>query len=157
MYELGIRQIRCAENAYYALRLCEEMHFHIVICSFNVKSDKDGFHLLEELKFKGHVTKSTVLVFLSSDTDEALVNSILELQPDDFWVKPLIPKQVQTRLKHTLQIKKKLFNIYQAIDHKQFSKAIYFADRHLLDDKLSSYFPQILRMKGESFLHILEF
>ena len=79
LYELGIKVIRCAENAYFGLRLCNEMHFHVIICAFNVQSDKDGFHLLEELKFKGHVTKTTVLIFLSSETDESLVNSILSL------------------------------------------------------------------------------
>ena len=143
LYDLGIRTIRCAQNAYYGLRLCEEMHFHIVICSFNVESDKDGFHLLEELKFKGHVTKSTVLIFLSAETNESLVNSIVELQPDDFWVKPLIPKKVQERLALTLKIKQTLFNMYQAIDHAKYSKAIYYAERHLLNHKLIKLHPNI--------------
>lgn len=157
LYELGINKICCAENAYYGLRLCEQMHFHVVICSFNVKSDKDGFHLLEELKFKGHVKKSTVLIFLSADTDESLVNSIIELQPDDFWAKPFSSGHVQKRLAHTLKVKQKLFNIYQAIDNNQFSKAIYFAERHLLDKSLESYHLNMLRMKGEAYLSLLEF
>lgn len=157
LYDLGIKTIRCAQNAYYGLRLCEEMHFHIVICSFNVESDKDGFHLLEELKFKGHVTKSTVLIFLSAETNESLVNSIVELQPDDFWVKPLIPKKVQERLALTLKIKQTLFNMYQAIDHAKYSKAIYYAERHLLNHKLIKLHPNIIRMKGECLLHLMEF
>lgn len=157
LYALGIKEIRCAENAYYGLRLCDEMHFHVVICAFNVKSDKDGFHLLEELKFKGHVTKTTVLIFLSSETDESLVNSIIELQPDDFWTKPLAIKKVQTRLTATLKVKQVLFNIYSAIDKKAYAKAIYFADRHLLNDKLASFHPNINRMKGDALLQLLEF
>ena len=154
---LGIREIKCAQNAYYGLRLCEQMHFHIVICSFNVQSDKDGFHLLEELKFKGFVKKSTVLIFLSAETSETLVNSIVELQPDDFWVKPLSPSSVKKRLTYALQIKRKLFSIYQAVDHNNFSKAIYYADRFLLDASLQKYFPNILRMKGEAYLSLREF
>ncbi len=157
LYDIGIKEIRCAQNAYYALRLCDEMHFNVVICSFNLQSDKDGFHLLEELKFNGHVNKSTVLIFLSADTDESLVNSIIELQPDDFWAKPVSPSHIQKRLKHTLQFKKQLFNIYQAIDNKNYSKAVYFADRHLLDKSLQKYYPNLLRMKGEAFLSLLEF
>ena len=155
--EVGIHEVRCAQNAYFGIRLCNEMHFHIIICSFNVKSDKDGFHLLEELKFKGHITKSTVLIFLSSETDESLVNSIVELQPDDFWVKPLLPKKVQARLTQTLKTKNKLFNLYQAIDKKEYSKVIYIADRHLLNKKLAPFHANILRMKGEAFLSLLEF
>ena len=157
LYELGIKEIRCAQNAYYGLRLCEQMHFHIVICSFNVQSDKDGFHLLEELKFRGFVNRSTVLIFLSAETSETLVNSIVELQPDDFWVKPLSASNVKKRLTYALQIKRKLFNIYQAVDNKNASKAIYYADRYLLDTSLEKYFPSILRMKGDSFIQLREF
>ncbi|MFT6902224.1 MAG: tetratricopeptide (TPR) repeat protein [Colwellia sp.] len=157
LFALGIKEVRCVQNAYYGLRLCDEMHFHIVICAFNIQSDKDGFHLLEELKFKGHVTKTTVLIFLSTETNEALVNSIIELQPDDFWTKPLAIKKVRTRFIAILKIKQVLFNINNAIDKKAYAKALYFADRHLQNEKLAHYHPNINRIKGESYLSLLEF
>ena len=156
-FNLGFQTVRCAENAYYGLRLADETRFHIIICAFNVKSDKDGFHLLEELKFKGHVKKTTVLIFLSTETDESLVNSIIELQPDDFWAKPLSPGIVQKRLLHTLAIKKQLFSLYYAIDTGKFSKVIYYADRLLQDPSLVKLYPNIKRMKGEAYLSLLEF
>ena len=152
-----LEKVKCAENAYYALRLCEQTQFHVVICAFNVKSDKDGFHLLEELKFKRHVTKCTVLIFLSAETSEELVNSIVELQPDDFWVKPLNNKQVQARLPLTLEVKRTLFNVYQALDRQDYSKAIYYAERHLLNPALSKYHLQMKRLKGECLLQLREF
>jgi len=157
LFALGIKEVRCVQNAYYGLRLCDEMHFHIVICAFNIQSDKDGFHLLEELKFKGHVTKTTVLIFLSTETNEALVNSIIELQPDDFWTKPLAIKKVRTRFIAILKVKQVLFNINNAIDKKAYAKALYFADRHLQNEKLAHYHPNINRIKGESYLSLLEF
>ncbi len=157
LFALGIKEVRCAQNAYYGLRLCDEMHFHIVICAFNVTSDKDGFHLLEELKFKGHVTRTTVLIFLSSETNESLVNSIIELQPDDFWTKPLAINKVRTRLVATLKIKQVLFNVNSAMDKKAYAKAIYFADRHLLNKKLAHFYPYINRIKGEAYLALLEY
>lgn len=155
--DMGIWSIKCAQNAFYGLKLCNEKSFHVIICAFNVKSDKDGFHLLEELKFKRHVTKSTLLIFLSAETDESLVNSIVELEPDDFWVKPLSVDSIKSRFFETLQIKKTLFNIYKAMDNRSFSKALYFADRHLLNNELAQYHPRILRMKGEALLGLLEF
>jgi DNA-binding response OmpR family regulator len=157
LYDIGINHVKCAENAYYGIRLCETERFNIIICSFNVNSDKDGFHLLEELKFRGHVNKTTVLIFLSTETSESLVNSIVELQPDDFWVKPLAPKNVKERLIHTLQTKKQLFNMYRASDTKSFSKVIYFADRHLANKRLHHFHSNISRMKGEAYLSLLEF
>ena len=157
LVELGIENIKCAENAYYALRLCEQTSFHVVICAFNVKSDKDGFHLLEELKFKRHITKCTILIFLSAETSEHLVNSIVELQPDDFWVKPLNTKHVQSRLPLTLEVKRTLFNVYQAIDRQDYSKAMYFAERHLLNPALAKYHLQMKRLTGECLLNLREF
>ena len=155
--DLGVANVKYAENAYYALRLCEQQQFHVVICAFNVKSDKDGFHLLEEMKFKGYVTKRTVLIFLSADTAETVVNSIVELQPDDFWVKPISPGYIQNRLSHILDVKQTLYNLYCAFDHKQFSKVIYYADRHLLDTSLAKYHANLQRMKGEALLALREF
>ena len=157
LFDLGIENVKCAENAYYALRLCENTVFHVVICAFNVKSDKDGFHLLEELKFKRYVTKCTVLIFLSAETSEDLVNSIVELQPDDFWVKPLSSKHVQNRLPVVLEIKRTLFNVYNAIDRQDYSKAIYYAERHLLTPALTKYHLQMKRLKGECLLQLREF
>lgn len=157
LFNLGFKTVRCAENAYHGLRLCEETNFHVVICAFNVKSDKDGFHLLEELKFKGYVNKTTILIFLSAETSEALVNSVIELQPDDFWVKPLLPKTVIERMKYTLDIKKHLFTLYKAIAENEHSKVVYYAERFLLDKKLVKYHPNIQRMKGEALIHLFEF
>lgn len=155
--ELGVQNIVSAENAYYAIRLCEKTRFHVVICAFNVKSDKDGFHLLEELKFKGYVNKRTVLIFLSADTEETLVNGIVELQPDDFWVKPLSPKSIKERLAYILEVKKTLFNVYEAFDKNEYSKAIYYVERHLLNNKLHKYHLNLMRMKGDSLLNLREF
>lgn len=156
-YDMNIRAVSCAQNAYFGLKLCNDIEFHIIICSFNVDSDKDGFHLLEELKLKGHVTKRTVLIFLSTETDECLVNSIIELQPDDFWVKPLQGKKVKERLLQTLRVKSRLYNIYNAIVLKEHSKVIYYAERHLLNKKLVPFHINIKRMKGEALLNLLEF
>ncbi len=157
LFNLGFKAVRCAENAYHGLRLCEETNFQVIICSFNVKSDKDGFHLLEELKFKGYVNKTTILIFLSSETKESLVNSIVELQPDDFWVKPLLPKTVIERIKYTLDIKKHLFTLYKAIAEGEHSKVIYYAERFLLDKTLIKYHANIQRMKGEALINLLEY
>jgi tetratricopeptide (TPR) repeat protein len=157
LFELGIENVKCAENAYYGLRLCDEITFHVVICAFNVQSDKDGFHLLEELKFKRHVTKCKVLIFLSAETNEDLVNSIVELQPDDFWVKPLNTKQVQSRLPLALEVKRTLFNVYQAMDRQDYSKAMYYAERHLLNPALNKHHLQMKRLIGECLLNLREF
>ena len=157
LFEIGIHNIRTAENAYYGLKLCSDIQFDVVLCAFNVKSDRDGFHILEEMKYKGFVTKSTILIFLSSETDETLVNSISELQPDDFWVKPLNSKQINQRFSYVLSVKQQLFNVYQSIDNDDYSRAIYYIERHLQIPELKKYHQNLTRMKGECLLKLMEF
>lgn len=157
LYRLGVKEVHCAENTYKALKICDEMQFHIIVCAFDVKSDKDGFHLFEELKFKGHITKATIVIFLSAEIAQSLVNSIIELQPDDFWVKPLDVQKVQTRLKSVLKVKQMLLNVCGAVDKKAHAQAIYFADRHLMNDKLASFHPNINRIKGEAYIQLKEY
>ncbi|MCC2617565.1 response regulator [Aestuariibacter halophilus] len=157
LIELGVDQVKSAENAFFALRLCETNHFDMVIVAFDVKSDKDGFNLLEEMKIKGYVTKRTSVIFLSADTSTALVNCVVELQPTDFWVKPLDRLKVERRILHILQIKNKLHKLHYCIDKGEYSTAIYYAERQLQDPALAQYYPQINRLIGECLMHLFEF
>ncbi|MCY7295561.1 response regulator [Alteromonas sp. a30] len=157
LLELGIGSVRTAENAYYAARLCAEETFDIIIISFNVKSDKDGFHLLEELKLKGHITKSTVVIFLSAETSSSLVNCVIELQPNDFWVKPLDRKKVLERLKQVLLVKRKLYRLHYCVDHQEYASAIYIGERQLTDNSIATYHPHIKRLIGECLMNLREY
>ncbi|WP_100641667.1 response regulator [Alteromonas facilis] len=155
--EVGITKVKSAQNAFYALRLCEAHQFHIIMISFDVNADKDGFHLYEELKIKGYINKETTVVFLSAETSKELVNCIIELQPDDFWVKPLDLAKVERRLKYLLAIRKKLHKLLYCLDHQDYSAAIYHAERQLLDPSLKDLYPRVKRIIGECFIGLHEF
>lgn len=157
LYQQGVQNVRTAENAFYGLALCAKMHFHIVVTAYNVKSDRDGYHILEEMKFKGYVSKQTVLIFLSSETQETLVHSVSELQPDDFWAKPLTIKLVQQRLAKILEIKSKLANVFECIDQRDFGKAVYYIDRHIKNPEVRRYHQHLLKMRGECLISLFEY
>ena len=143
--EMGLTDVRHAANAYYAFSLCATTQFDIIFIAFNMNSDKDGFHILEELKLNGHVTESTTVIFLSADTDTSLVHSVVELQPTDFWVKPLRKETVIRRLKTVLSVRKKLHKLHYCIAKKDYSTAIYYAERQLVDQSIEQYHPYIHR------------
>lgn len=157
MMELGVHNIATAENAYFAVRRCEQVKFDIILISFNVKSDKDGFHLLEELKFKGHITKATTVVFLSAETAPELVHCVVEMQPNDFWVKPLDRSRVENRLRHIFEIRRKLHRLHFCVDTENYSTAIYLSDEQLKRRELAQYYPNIKRLKGECLFKLFEF
>ncbi|MDP5032146.1 MAG: response regulator [Paraglaciecola sp.] len=157
LMELNIKHVQSAENAYFALRLCEEMTFDVVLISFDVKSDKDGFNLLEEMKLKGFITKTTTVVFLSADTSSGLVNCVVELQPSDFWVKPLDRHKIEKRFSYLFEIKKRLYRLNFCVDKQEYATAIYYAERQLADPVLAQFHPQINRVIGDCLLSLLQF
>ena len=155
--DVGITNVKNAQNAFYALRLCENTTFNIIMIAFDVSADKDGFHLYEELKVKGHIHKETTVVFLSAETSPELVNCIIELQPDDFWVKPLDRAKVEKRLKYLMTIRLKLHKLLYCLDTQDYSAAIYHAERQLLDPSLKDLTPRIQRIIGDCYFGIHEF
>jgi CheY-like chemotaxis protein len=157
LMELGIKQVQSAENAYFALRLCETTRFDVVLVSFDVKSDKDGFNLLEEMKLKGFITKTTTVVFLIADTSSGLVNCVVELQPNDFWVKPLDRHKIEKRFIYLFDIKQKLYRLNFCVDKQEYPTAIYYAERQLADPALAQFHAQINRVIGDCLLLLLQF
>ncbi|MCF2948334.1 response regulator [Paraglaciecola aquimarina] len=157
LLDAGIQQVQSAHDAYAAIRLCEETDFDMILIAFDVRSDKDGFNLLEELKFKGHITKTTCVVFLSADTTQGLVNCVVEMEPTDFWVKPLDSSKVKKRVQQILLIEKKLYALRYCFDQAEYPTAIYYAERQLQDESLALYFPHINRLIGRSLFNLAEY
>ncbi|WP_371742338.1 response regulator [Aestuariibacter sp. A3R04] len=155
--EIGINNVSSAFNAYHALRLCEEQTFDFVLIAFNVSCDKDGFHLFEELKHLQHITEKTTVVFLSAETSQELVNCIVELQPDDFWVKPLDSKRVVQRLTWLLKIRQSLHKLLNCLYNKEYAKAIYYAERQLQSDEVAEFHPRLKRIIGDCYFSLREF
>jgi CheY-like chemotaxis protein len=157
LLDVGIENVQSAHNAYSALRLCQVIPFDMILIAFDVKSDKDGFNLLEEMKFKGYITKTTCVVFLSADTSQGLVNCVVEMEPTDFWVKPLDRAKVVKRIQQIISIEKKLYALRYCFDQGEFPTAIYYAERQLQDAALALYYPHINRIIGKSLFNLKEY
>tara|TARA_R110000751_G_scaffold3930_6_gene18640 strand:- start:88568 stop:90178 length:1611 start_codon:yes stop_codon:yes gene_type:complete len=157
LLDVGIENVHSAHNAYSALRLCQDTCFDMILIAFDVSSDKDGFNLLEEMKFKGYITKTTCVVFLSADTSQGLVNCVVEMEPTDFWVKPIDRLKVVNRINQIITIEKKLYALRYCFDQGEFPTAIYFAERQLQDAALALYYPHINRLIGKSLFNLKEY
>lgn len=154
---IGFRDLICAEHAQTALRLCQSSKFDLILCSFNLGRDKDGYHLYEELKNKKLVKRTTGFIFISAETSPALVHSVIELQPDDFLAKPFSQKELSTRIKKLLNRKTTLAQIYDFIDVENYSKALKVIKVQLASTKVYNYTPILLRLKGELLLKLNQF
>lgn len=157
LLQAGVRNVFPCSNAFEALSACGSESFDLVFISFNLNRDKDGFHLLEELKFKGYIKNQTRVVFLSADTDKGLVNSVVEMQPDDFWIKPFDIKGINKRLSFILNVKEVLHKPLCFADLNDYSRAIYYSDRLIANKKLSEFHPRLYRLKGRCLFALSEY
>lgn len=157
LHDMGIKHVHSAFNAYHAKRMCEKTQFDFVLLAFNVSHDKDGFHLFEEFKHLNYITETTTVVFLSAETSPELVNCIVELQPDDFWVKPLQRQRIDSRLNYLLQVRYKLHKMQYCMQKGEYATAMYYAERQLSDSALVEYHPRIKRLIGQCLMQLRDY
>ncbi|GAA0364234.1 response regulator [Bowmanella denitrificans] len=150
--ELGFRDITYVDKANAALNTIEEEHFDLIVCSYNLKKDQDGYYLYDQLKNSHALPLTTAFIFISADTSSELVHSIIELQPDDFLAKPFSVKDLDKRLSRVLKRKKALLPIYELMDKDDFIRALDAIEEFLTRPEHAEFFPLALKTKGELLL-----
>lgn len=151
--QLDFRNLKFAESADAAKELCTINKFDLIVCSFGLTKKQNGYQFYEELRAKQLIRSSTAFIFISSETSPELVHSIIELQPDDFLVKPFSIKELQYRIERVLKRKQALKQINTLIDDKNYSKALKVLDLEL-DKKEHNYTSLLLKLKGELLLKL---
>lgn len=153
---LDYHNVRFAESAPIAKEICQTDSFDLIICSFDLSKKQDGYQLYEELKAKRIIKNVTGFIFVSAETSGALVHSVLELQPDDFLVKPFTINDLKSRIERVLKRKRGLKKILTLIDDGNDSKAVKVIDVEL-DKNASAQAPLLLRLKGDALLRLKRF
>ena len=151
---LGCKSIAVASNGERAVELCETTKFDFILCDFNLGRGKDGYQLFEELKLRELLKANTVFILISAETALQVVHGIVELQPDDYLLKPFSYKKLETRLIRSLEKRKALGRIYDSLALKDYHKALNECAKALKEH--SKYALPIMRLKGEVLLHLEE-
>lgn len=150
--QLNYQNISYADRAQTALNLCKQNYFDLIICAYNLPQGKDGYQLFDELKSTGLQKLSCGLIFISADTDPALVHSVLELQPDEFLAKPFVIRDLQQRIERVLSRKQQLRSVYDLLELQQYDKALKLLDKQLAQPELHKLYPLLLKVKGDILL-----
>ncbi len=151
--QLGFKRLTIAETAAATKELCLSNKFDLILCSFNLSKEQDGYQLYEELKAKRLIKQSTGFIFISAETSGPLVHSVLELQPDDFLVKPFNVYELKSRIEKIIRRKQTLGKLYTLLDDGNDSKALKYIEARLADDN-RSYSAILLRLKGDALLRL---
>lgn len=147
--ELGFSDITYIDRANQALATIRKEHFDLIVCSYNLKKEQEGYYLYDQLKQGNELSPSSAFIFVSADTTPDLVHSIVELQPDDFLAKPFTVKELDKRLSRVLIHKDALRSVYDLMEKGQLENALAEVEVFLSEPDNSEHFPQALKLKGE--------
>lgn len=149
---LGCKEIAVASNGNRALELCEASKFDFILCDFNLGKGKDGYQLFEELKLRTLLKSNTVFIMVSAETTLQVIHGLVELQPDDYLLKPFSYKKLESRLIRALEKRKVLGGIYDAFAAQDYKKALLECAKASKINNI--YMLIIMRLKGELLLNL---
>lgn len=149
--DAGITKVDTARNVKEALDRMSEKHFDIIVCDYNLGQGADGQQLLELVRRRHLLSRSTVYLMITGETGYEQVATAAEYAPDDYLLKPFTSGVLKSRLERILEKKQALGSIYRHIgEHTDHDKALTACDALLASG--SRYVMDVLRLKGELLL-----
>jgi tetratricopeptide (TPR) repeat protein len=153
---MGVTRIDTASNGKEAVSKLRGVHHDIVICDFNLGPGANGQQVLDEARMHDLIGVSTIWVMVTAEKTIDMVMGAAEVKPDDYLLKPINQKLLETRLEQLIVRKQALRGIEEAIRAKDFMAAIAQCDEQLKAQSVVN--PQeIRRIKSELLLTVGDF
>lgn len=151
----GVQDLELVANGEQAMEICRTTHFDMVLCDYNLGPGMDGQQVLEELRFRNRLNNTSIFVMVTAESSREMVLGALEYRPDDYVTKPITSALLRARLDKVVIRHQELIHIKQAMDEKDYAKAIVNCDSRLNDN--TSYRSSCLQIKAEMSLRLLNF
>lgn len=120
----GADRIQSVADASAAIQYCAYNHVDVVLCDYNLGEGKNGQHILEELRHKKLLKRSSLFLMVTAETSKEMVMGAREHQPDGYLTKPINRPMLEKRLGSLIAQRNALLPINREIDRENFPKAI---------------------------------
>ena len=120
----GADKIESVANASAAVQYCAYNHVDVVLCDYNLGEGKNGQHILEELRYKKLLKRSSLFLMVTAETSKEMVMGAREYQPDGYLTKPINRAMLEKRLGSLIAQRNALLPINREIDRENFPEAI---------------------------------
>lgn len=150
LQQIGFQLIAQAKDAPQALAICQRDTFDFILCDYNLGECQDGYQLFETFKQQGLLHPLCCFIIISAESQRQIVHGVVELQPDDYILKPFSYPVLKDRLARAMRQRLAFRKIYSAIQQRDVKEAIYQCDR--LTKTPGEHSLSALRLKGELLL-----
>ena len=148
--QFGFEAIHLARDANEAIAKCYEIPFDFILCDINLGEGKDGYQLFEILKQEQLLSPLCCFIVISAENQRQTVHGIIELQPDDYLLKPFSSTLLEERIVRAIKNRIGLRKVYYALYEKDFALALSECDSVISQDNEHSIAAS--RIKGELLL-----
>jgi tetratricopeptide (TPR) repeat protein len=150
--QMGFRDIQYVESTSRALLAIEKLPFDLIICAYSIQTEHDGLYFYEQLLQVKSLNSKTGFIFTSSITSFDIIQSIVDLPPDDFVVKPVNSEKLAQRINRVLKRKQRMSNVCEFMGQQKYNSALTEVDKVLSSQNNRELFPIALKTKGDLLL-----
>jgi CheY-like chemotaxis protein/Tfp pilus assembly protein PilF len=131
LLSFGVEKVDVTKNGNEAVRACTEAKYDLILCDYNLGQGKNGQQVLEELRHLKLLKNTDIFIIVTADSSKEVVMSAVENQPDEYLTKPFSQSVFKKRLQSTMEQKKSVLNINEALDRKDYPEAIQFCAQEI--------------------------
>ncbi len=85
----GADNIELVAHARPAVEYCTYNHVDVVLCDYNLGDGMNGQHILEELRHKKLLKRTSLFLLVTSESSREMVMGARENPPDAYLTKPI--------------------------------------------------------------------
>lgn len=152
LQQMGFEAIHVAKDASEAIQKCMELPFDFILCDFNLGECKDGYQLFESLKQQQLLAPLCCFIVISAESQSQIVHGVIELQPDDYLLKPFTSNALEERIARAIQYRLALRKVFYRLFEQDHAEAVRECD--LVIRSQPDYAVQAMRLKGELLLKL---
>jgi len=120
----GADRIEVASNGNDAVHQCTYERFDMILCDYNLGEGKSGQQILEELRHRKLIRKTSLFVMITAETSREMVMGAREYQPDAYITKPITRATLEKRLSSLIEQRQILYDLNRELDVENHPRAI---------------------------------
>lgn len=143
--QLGARDVTAVASGEAGIAAHNREAYDILLVDYNLGRGKNGRQVLEEMKVRELLRPNGLFFIITGESTRPMVLSAIELQPDDYLMKPFSIGVLRSRLKRSFQKRETLSAIYDSLYHKDYDTCIDLCLEHVEENgRYRNYCRQLL-------------
>jgi len=120
----GADNVELVSSGGAAIQHCSYEPVDVVLCDYNLGDGRNGQHVLEELRHRKLLKRSSLFLMVTAETSREMVMGAREYQPDAYLTKPINRSMLEKRLGALVAQRQALLPINRAMDLENLPEAI---------------------------------